>query len=300
MKKCVKLLVSLLFFVIISVNAKDLVKAETVEWMGEIDDAVSIGEMSIPGTHDSCALYESISGTAKCQSLTLEQQLSVGVRYVDIRCRRYDNKFVIHHGVQYQHMNFDDVLSICYAFLDAHPSETLIMSVKEEYNAYSSEKSFDEIFEEYISSDKERWYLSNSIPQLGEVRGKIVLLRRFAGSEQGLAAYDGWQTNTSFDIQNDEYVISVQDCYKVSDNDSKWQAILAQYDKCAQTDGKKTLSLNYTSGYYPNLLGIPNIRKVSGDINARLSSYLETEQACGVTIMDFVTAELCQKVIRMN
>src|SRR5262245_33535864 len=101
--------------------------------MAPLPDASTLAQLSIPGTHASAALYEPITGTAKCQRLTLAEQLAIGVRYFDIRCRDIADAFAIYHGPQDEMQTFDDVLATIFAFLDAHPSEAVMMSIKEEY-----------------------------------------------------------------------------------------------------------------------------------------------------------------------
>jgi len=80
-------------------------------WMSSLNGSLSLSQFSIPGTHDSMALYEPVSGTAKCQNLSLGDQLNAGVRFIDIRCRHINNAFAIHHGSIYENANFDDVLN---------------------------------------------------------------------------------------------------------------------------------------------------------------------------------------------
>src|SRR5687767_170537 len=67
-------------------------------WMGALYDNVLVSQISIPGTHDSGARFEPFPGTAKCQNLTISQQLDAGIRFLDIRNRHIDNAFAIHHG----------------------------------------------------------------------------------------------------------------------------------------------------------------------------------------------------------
>jgi len=44
-------------------------------WLTFIDGEKLLHELSVPGTHDTGALIETIPGTAKCQNLTIGQQL---------------------------------------------------------------------------------------------------------------------------------------------------------------------------------------------------------------------------------
>lgn len=269
-------------------------------WMSDVDDSKFLSQISIPGTHDSAALYESISGTAKCQNLTLDEQFNSGVRYIDIRCRSINDSFTIHHGSVYQHLNFDDIINECTDFLKNNPTETIIMSVKEEYKSSDSEKTFEEIFSSYVENNKDIWLLSDEIPQLGEARGKIVLLRRFKSEEtpMGIDASE-WEDNTTFSIENASK-LNIQDSYKVGNNNNKWSAITSLYNR-AKSSSDNSMYINYTSGY-KSILGVPNITSVSNYINSNLMSYFkENDNGCfGISVMDFVNEEICREIIATN
>lgn len=269
-------------------------------WMSEIDDGKYLSQISIPGTHDSAALYEPISNTAKCQNLTLDEQFNCGVRYIDIRCRSINDSFAIHHGPVYQHLNFDDVINVCRDFLKKNPTETIIMSVKEEYKSSGSEKTFEEIFNSYVEKDESIWLLSDEIPKLGEARGKIVLLRRFSSEEipMGIDA-SKWEDNTTFTIKN-AAKLNIQDSYKVGDNKNKWSAIISLYND-AKKSNDNSLYINYTSGY-KSIVGIPNIKSVSNEINSNLLNYFkENTRGCfGISVMDFVNEDICREIILTN
>lgn len=269
-------------------------------WMSKIDDNKYLSQISIPGTHDSAALYEPISGTAKCQNLTLDEQFDIGIRYIDIRCRSINDSFTIHHGSIYQNLNFDDVIDKCTEFLKNNPTETIIMSVKEEYTSSGSIKSFEKIFSSYIEKNKNIWMLSDTIPRLGEARGKIVLLRRFSSEETqlGINASE-WKDNTTFFINNSTK-LNVQDCYKVSDKDHKWSAITNLYN-LAKNSTDNSLYINYTSGY-KSILGIPNITSVSDYIDSNLLNYFKNNIRgnFGVSAIDFVNEDISTAIISTN
>lgn len=156
-------------------------------WMAGISDSTGIGRLTIPGTHDSCATYSpdgiDILGVVICQEQTLTQQFNNGIRFVDIRCRVIDGGFAIHHGIVYQRMNFDDVLTMCSEFLSAHPSETILMRIKqEEQDDPADIAEFKRVFNErYFSAYKDIMYSERSTPVLGSVRGKIVLVSNAPG-----------------------------------------------------------------------------------------------------------------------
>ena len=68
------------------------------DWMAKLPDASSLAALTIPGTHDSSAMHEPAMGIAKTQTLTFAEQLTAGIRYFDVRCRNFDDQFLIYHG----------------------------------------------------------------------------------------------------------------------------------------------------------------------------------------------------------
>ncbi|KAA2224882.1 phosphatidylinositol-specific phospholipase C [Chryseobacterium sediminis] len=272
-------------------------------WMSGLQDNISISKISIPGTHDSGARVDTpvVSGTAKTQDLSIAEQLNAGVRFLDIRCRHIDNAFAIHHGAIYQNLNFDDVLNACYTFLQNNPSETIIMSVKEEYDASNTTRSFEQTFDAYVQKNPSKWDLGANIPTLGAVRGKIKLLRRFSsGTTKGINA-SPWADNTTFDINNSGVQLKVQDYYKVTNNDDKWNGISSLLNE-AKNDTTGKLFVNFTSGYKPGIFGIPSIPTVSNNINPRLKTFFQTntQGSYGVMPIDFVNAELSELIVKTN
>lgn len=280
-----------------------LASIEMNSWMAGLQDNISISKISIPGTHDSGAMREipSNSGTAKTQNLTIAEQLNAGVRFLDIRCRHIDDSFAIHHGPIYQNLNFDDVLNACYAFLDSHPSETIIMSVKEEYDASNTTRSFEKTFDSYIQKNPSKWNLGTNIPSLGEVRGKIRLVRRFsAETAKGINA-TAWADNTTFEINNPGALLKVQDYYKVTNNDDKWNGIANLFNE-ARNNTSDRLYINFTSGYKPGIFGIPSIPTVSNSINPKLKTFFQTNTkgSFGIMPIDFVNTELSELIVKTN
>ncbi|MBO3269018.1 phosphatidylinositol-specific phospholipase C [Hymenobacter defluvii] len=271
-------------------------------WMGAVDANLSLSQLSIPGTHDSGARFEPISGTAKCQTLTIGEQLTAGVRFLDIRCRHIDNSFAIHHGAVYQNLNFDDVRAACLAFLQANPTECIIMSIKEEHTPSNNTRTFEQTLNTYLQQNPDKWYLSATVPTLGQVRGKIVLLRRFSATTtpKGIDA-TAWADNTTFSINTTQAQLRVQDQYKVPDNAAKWTAMATLLNE-AKAAAPGRLYLNYASGYKPGLFGIPNINTVANDINPRVSTFFsaQTTGHFGIIPMDFAEASRNNLIVKTN
>jgi 1-phosphatidylinositol phosphodiesterase len=271
-------------------------------WMSGIADNTSLAALSIPGTHDSGARTEPVAGTAKCQDLTIAAQLEAGVRFLDIRCRHIGNSFAIHHGSIYQNLNFNDVLLACTGFLTSHPQETIVMCVKEEYDAADNTRTFEQTFDTYVQQYASFWSLGATIPNLGQVRGKIVLLRRFgaATTPKGIDATN-WADNTTFTISNSNATLKVQDQYVVPDNNAKWTNVTNLFTE-SSTQSNNTLYINFTSGYKSLIFGIPSITTVSGNINPKINTWFtsNTHGRYGIIPMDFVNADRASLIVNTN
>ena len=266
-------------------------------WMTPLDGALPLSQFSIPGTHDSGARFEPFPGSAKCQNLTIGQQLDAGVRFLDIRCRHVDDGFIIHHGPIYQNLNFDDVLDATTGFLNANPGETVIMSVKEEHTPENNTRSFVQTFESYVAQNPAKWVLGTGIPTLDAARGKIVLFRRFGGLPNGIDA-SNWPDNTTFSTGGR---LRVQDRYVVPDNNAKWDAITAILDE-ARYGGPNTLYVNFASGYRSGAFDIPSITTVSNNINLRLTTFFTNNPSgrFGALLMDFADAAKASLIYNTN
>jgi len=271
-------------------------------WMGAIADNTSLTSLSIPGTHDSGARVEPVSGTAKCQNLSIREQLDAGTRFLDIRCRHIGDAFAIHHGSIYQNLNFTDVTTACYDFLAANPTETIIMCVKEEYDPTNNTRSFEQTFDSYTQLQPSRWYLGDAVPNLGQVRGKIVLLRRFgaSGTPKGIEATN-WADNTTFSINNANSSLRVQDQYVVPDNNGKWTSITNLFTE-AKNGSSSVLYINFTSGYKSLIFGIPSITTVSNAINPQINTYFTNNAhgRYGIIPMDFAASDRNTLIINTN
>lgn len=270
-------------------------------WMGALPDATFLNDIAMPGTHDSGATKDYIlAGTAKCQSLSIAEQLALGVRFFDIRLRRVDGELHVYHGYVDQELSFDEVLSACYAFLAENPSEALMMCIKEEYDASGTNGAFDAMVSAKIKENAAYWHTTPAVPTLGAVRGKIVLMRRYSTSGSfGINASSGWRDNATFTLNTGSSTLSVQDYYNNESADAKWAAVTAMFPKMQYK--KNVYYLNYTSGYKAGMLDIPNINTIKDSVNPKLIEYLKTApDFVGVVVVDFVTDEIASLVYEVN
>jgi Phosphatidylinositol-specific phospholipase C, X domain len=159
-----------------------------LNWMAGIDDATSIRDMSILGSHESCSLYG--GGPTQCQSLSITEQLERGVRFLDIRCVHAHGtwNFPIMHNIVDQYINFEQVQDECRTFLRAHPTETILMNLQHEENGGLANRTGEEFLERFLDlMDPAYWRFHSSIPNLEACRQQIILVRPY-----NPATNEGW------------------------------------------------------------------------------------------------------------
>lgn len=160
-------------------------------WMKYVDGNKYLDELSIPGTHDSstCSIdndTEPQTSLAKCQQDYIPTQLLEGIRYFDIRLGKNNENGDpgIDHGICYLlkkdggFIHLSDVIGYFKTFLNENPSEALIMLVSRG-NDEATDDSVTTAFANVMDNNSDLFYTSSHVPTLNEVRGKIVLLRRF-------------------------------------------------------------------------------------------------------------------------
>lgn len=157
-------------------------------WMKYVNDNKFLDELSIPGTHDSgtCSVdndTEPQSSQVKCQQDYIPTQLLEGIRYFDIRLGKGNDPGIC-HGDFYlfkkdgNYLHLSDVIGYFKTFLNENPSEALIM-LASRGNDEATDESITTAFAKVMADNPDLFYTSSHVPTLGEVRGKIVLLRRF-------------------------------------------------------------------------------------------------------------------------
>jgi 1-phosphatidylinositol phosphodiesterase len=304
-------------------------------WMKDIPDDTPVISLSIPGTHNSCSVG-GILGFTKTQDLDLSDQLDGGIRFLDIRLSHYEDNLFVHHDVVYMGKCYGDVLAVCLSFLEEHPSETILMSVKDEgrrdsvlgrlapsrvfgrsrgdpMNWVIRSNSFEDAFKartwEHVE-DPSRFYnlappisggiLKNtnltSKTTLGEVRGKIILLRRFEAGEDVGFDLTYWRDNTRF-RSTAGLIYAVEDHWWDPGADDKYGFIITHMEEARRRD-PKDLYITFSSAV--NLKS----RSYSETINPQLNDHLagSLPGRTGIIAMDYFEAprELVSNVIKMN
>ena len=302
-------------------------------WMSSLPDIFLLSQLSIPGTHESCARQAPFPGIVaqyiNCQDWLLEEQLNHGIRYIDIRCRRIGDVFTIHHDKYYLGINFGaGVRDVCVNFLKENPGECIIMQIKEEYIPENNPPTFQQTFDSYVTGFEKWFYLDDHIPRLSEVREKIVVVRRFGldqdSSPRGIPA-SPWHDNTTFSVgytagNGENVTLKVQDHYSLPPTfeiEAKWNDFSALLDQ-ARSDASSTWYINeasandassvtgLTPAQFARGYGIP-----AGDgppdlvegMNSKLQNYLAASpfpNRLGTLLMDFPDDDTIGKIIGLN
>lgn len=270
-------------------------------WMRHLDGGRRISAFTLPGTHDSATYLYADYGFTKCQTLSIRAQLDAGVRFLDIRCKYngdggHDDLWLF-HGLSFLHHSFQTVYEQCRDFLIAHPSECIVLSLKNEAKTFHRHDQFLTRFRQYVAADPDRFHLGTALPTLDEVRGKMVLLRRFKADGLGIDLDSRWPDNaTERWINTGSVTCDVQDRfnnYLVGGKSKKFERVRDFFEHTPAHTDLDTLYLNFTSGtggVWPRTLatGIDSGDSFPGT-NAKVRDYLTGKPPgrYGIVPMDF-------------
>ena len=249
-----------------------------VNWMARLPSSTSIAQLSVPGTHDSMARDGNI--WVYTQSLSLIIQLMVGVRFFDIRCRHFNDGLPIHHGAFYQNANFDDVLRTTINFLNSYPSETIFMRVKEEYDASGNTRSFSQQVQISLDKYPGRFWTLNSVPTLGECRGKIVILDNFDYGAMGIY----WGS------------IDLEDNWSTGEDD-KWNYVRTHLDRARSSTWSPQMFVTFSSF----TSGAEAPTQLARRMNPKLHKYVRDNRGrLGIIASDYPGPKLIRDTILHN
>ena len=263
-------------------------------WMLDVNDNMKIKNLSIPGTHDSGATHSLFDVSGKCQDLDIKSQLNIGVRFFDIRLEMRNNKFHIVHSFVDQKLTFKETLEDFVEFIKKYPSEFLIVSIKKENDSKNSSYGFEECLLKYFNEYKEYISYDNELPELvKDARGKIYILSRYNDSSIGIPAYNEWQDDTTFTMED----FYVQDNYCIEDINEKVKDIS---DTIKYTQESDKYVLNFTSCYLDNDFPPSYATKAACDINNWLLHYYDNKDKLGILIVDYASEELIELIYKRN
>jgi 1-phosphatidylinositol phosphodiesterase len=307
-------------------------KQDNADWMKFIDGNKKISALTIPGTHDTgtytiteglikglpnevlqvlsatlgillgpflqaIGIFAGgitpaiIANSAQCQTMNLDEQLSSGIRFLDIRLKKDGNKLELYHGGIRLHINFDEILNICYHFLDRHSSETIIMLINNENSG--DNPPIADMVKTTINRNPSHWHTGQTIPDLKDVRKKIVLVRRYASDTKIGINIKQWSNS----FKNEDGVdFIIQDEYKSYVLGQLDKKFLKHVEPClqkAEADaGNNTLFLNFasgTGGVYPQTVANGYLSQFKGT-NGMLFDYMSrnvNNKHYGIIPMDY-------------
>lgn len=290
----------------------DLDRSIRPDWMAHVPDQTSLASLSIPGTHDT-ETFDLVNNTRmQCQNHDLTTQLRAGLRYFDIRGRMIIDEAAgadgavpeigIFHAQVYTGYTLEDVLLTLFEFLTQHPTEGIIMRLKEEgppvrrkpggsfYDEEEEKEEADDTankttFEEAFN----RYRLKNSrtepgstkhlltpwpspsapegsplLPTMAQLRGKVIVLYEFQ-TAPGAAYGVPWKSPH----------ISLEDLWIIVDLEhleDKWEAIRASLEAAgASPPNSDVLFLSHLSAS----VGVTPIEAAAGPLEAVNGSMIE-------------------------
>lgn len=309
-------------------------------WMEELRDDLLLSSLSIPGTHNTPTCHVA-APSVRCQAVSPREQLENGVRFFDVRVQpQYpddpgkDELILVHSAFPIAltgNKYFRELLRDIEDFLRRNPSETLILSLKREGTGKATDEQLSRILRDHYAKPGNNWYTEPRVPTLGEVRGKIVLIRRFNLEDRLKKAHNGrgwgidaagWADNTPHAVCPSGN-ICIQDFYEVLETeniDKKIQYVSEALARAAKVrypfgrgDGKKKYP------FFINFLSASNFwktqtwpEKIAAKVNPATVAYLcskhggdkESDWSTGILVTDWVGLDgdfdLFRAIVGMN
>ena len=187
------------------------------------------------------------------------------------------------------------------------PRQTFIVDTVTEPKTPESVAQFQRMLDTVININPRNWLLTDTIPSLGEARGKMVLMRRYedeAGLGEGAGipllwpgqkGYQDTSLNTTA-VDNGSYTLWVQDRFEYNSED-KWEAFI---DGLEQNGAEKgDIALHFLSTKGTAAYGHPYA--FAKDLNQRFfKTELPEGERIGWIVLDFVSAELAAHIYETN
>ncbi|MCV3743552.1 hypothetical protein OF377_01450 [Ureaplasma sp. ES3154-GEN] len=280
------------------------------DWMAQIPNNRSIFSLSIPATHDSTMYsYSGIYGFfgqeyALTQAYNFRDQLRLGIRGFDLRMQN-DGRLV--HGIVPSKQTLDDAMRDVTTFLAKHPSEFVIIRIKDEnfnvnkdYYARQANAEYQRVLNKYRNylynpNGLQKWQLKNTSNfNVESFRGKVIFLNHWHHIvNQDLTG--GFLYDNVVDRRN-----TLQDNYDgINDPNHKAQIV--------QRFMQKTNNRPYDEElFYLNFMSYASRTRPfvsSRDVNPLMTRYLKTQNALGslgIVFMDFPGPSIIQAIYRTN
>ena len=279
-------------------------------WMKQLKDDRLVADLSLPGSHDACTaegwqnpflgIFEM---TAKCQDLTIKEQLKVGVRVFDLRPEHVLEgvKYVLRcsHGMAATNMLVSDFFRTLKQFLAANPTEFCVLTV--DLSETRKKDAWGKDFNVLVNSAEFKSMFADFKARLtvGEMRGKVLMLSKEEYAKKPLGGYCyGWGWDLELEKQQKGHITAadgsetplwVQDYWKNITRENKVSALVRMLEASVERDmatEKPAWVINYPSAYY-----IPfsdSYREIAEITNQKTIDWLSSHTGpVGIIYMDY-------------
>lgn len=248
--------------------------------------------------------------TAKCQDLTIQQQLEQGVRVFDLRPELVtrDNVDVLRcsHGPMTTVLPVADFFKKLKTYLAAKPTEFCILTVQ--LSATSSEKkaTWAKLYSDIVNSNELKGLFVNFKPRMtvGELRGHVLMLSQEKYADKPVGGYcEGWTSKLELDEQKKGSIVGadgnksplwVQDYWENITRENKDAALVKMLEAAVARDMKTDAPawvINFPSAYIDGPLS-DNYRKNAAAANVVTINWLAQHKgSVGIIYMDFACVD---------
>ncbi|MBQ4386253.1 MAG: hypothetical protein II822_01405, partial [Prevotella sp.] len=227
-------------------------------WMKQLKDSRLVCDLSLPGSHDACTAEGWINDIigigaeiiAKCQDLTIREQLKIGVRVFDLRPERVldskDFSLRCSHGPVATKMLASEFFTTLQQWLKANPSEFCIVTV--DLSATRDKTAWGTEFSTLVNDAKYNGLFADFKSRLtvGEMRGRVLILSKWEYGAKPLGGYCyGWGSYLELEKQKQGYIIAadgnrtplwVQDYWEDITRTNKDQALVRMLEAAVSRD----------------------------------------------------------------
>lgn len=256
-------------------------------WITPLDDDIYVSQLSIPGTHDAATKDAGyLINAGRCQDLTIEEQLNIGIRAFDLRptTRSWgsvnsdgNKNLPIYHGATSCKTDMKTVFNTFNKYLDNNPGEFIIVTCRWENEAdvhiATKWDTFNTCMTNFLNNEEfypaKRKVSFQKDLTIGDMRNKIlIIMRPNQGSSpdifyadnalEGTTFISGWPAGGA-DVREGVYFKSqyegsatgyavIQDYYNPSDAQAKIDLVKKELDLSA----KSHTDVNYQNIWFIN------------------------------------------------
>ncbi len=282
------------------------------QWMKSLADSRLVADLSLPGSHDACTaegwysdllapIYEMM---AKCNDLTIKEQLKIGMRVFDLRpellADLVDSELRCSHGIAYTKMLVADFFRTLQTFLSENPSEFCILTV--DLSATDDMETWGEEFTNLLNDPEFAGLFADFKARLtvGEMRGHVLILSRKEYAEKPIGGYCyGWVYDLELEKQQKGHILAadgsktplwVQDYWGQPTRDGKDEAVVRMLEAAATRDmtvAQPAWVINFPSAYFTLPLS-DSYRENATFANVVTANWLDKHDgSVGIIYMDY-------------